>query len=539
MDPEDFEYSIATTPPTRFQRRLATGITAALILSFSALVPFGAVQLPQINSFVPTVEAIIFITDLTTSALIFNQFAIVGRRSLLILANGYLFSGLIVIPHALSYPGAFTPAGLFGHAIQSTPWLFTFWHFGFSVAVLGFAALNGRQQTTDGDEGPAASAIYGRVVVVVCLVCALTWLVAAQERILPPLMLDEVRFAPLANYVTIVTFVTSCIALLVLWIRQRSTLDLWLCVATIATVVEQATTAFVIASRFSVGFYVGRIFSVIVSIVVLMALLSETVRVYAMLSNANKRLRRERESKLTNLQAAIAAIGHEMRQPLTAITTKGSAARRFLSSESPDLSRVAKLLQDILDSGFRASEVLESIGALFKGGGQDLRPVQVNDLIRDSLKLLHDDLQRHDVAVHTHLALRLPSVAGHRGQLQEVIFNLIQNAIEAMEGVERNARFVHIETGCVDSKAVAISVADSGPGIEPDKVDTIFEAFVTTKAKGKGLGLAISEMIIARHGGKISARSDAIGGARFQIMLPISEVTNSSANAQVIMSPVV
>jgi signal transduction histidine kinase len=186
-------------------------------------------------------------------------------------------------------------------------------------------------------------AILWSIALVVCLVCGLTWIAVAGEKFLPCLVLpDDVHFSPLANYVTITSLCTSLIALVVLKLRQKSVLDLWLSVAMVATVAERAVVSLFIASRFSVGFYSSKIFSVVVSTIVLIALFSETINLYARLSRANTKLRRERESKLTNVAAAIAAFSHEIRQPLTAISTNSAAARRFLAREPADIERAGK-----------------------------------------------------------------------------------------------------------------------------------------------------------------------------------------------------
>jgi C4-dicarboxylate-specific signal transduction histidine kinase len=221
------------------------------------------------------------------------------------------------------------------------------------------------------------------------------------------------------------------------------------------------------------------------------------------------------------VEAAIAIVGHEMKQPLTAITTKGSAARRFLKSLPPDVSRTGAILDEIVDLGFRANEVFESISAVFRGGDQELRPIDLNDMIGEALRLSHEDLVQHDITVRTHLAPGLPPIAGHKGQLQEVILNLIQNAIDAMNVAKDGARILRIKTERYDPQTIAISMNDSGPGIDPQIIANVFRAFVTTKGKGKGLGLAISRMIIEFHGGQISVRSSDLGGARFEITLPI------------------
>jgi signal transduction histidine kinase len=517
---DGFNFSIVTMPPAPRQKQLAAGVVAALLIGFLAVAPFAATRLPRLDSFVPTVEAMIFVADLATAALLFSQYANVPLRELLVLADGYLLSALIVIPHALSYPGAFAPGGLFVSGLQVAPWLYTAWHLGFSAAVLVYACLKHRTQNEISGASAPYPAIYWNIGAVVVFVCAFTWLVTAGEKLVPRLIADEVNFAPIASYVTGATLATSVVALVVLWIRSNSLLDLWLLVATVATVVEQAVVSVLIDGRFSAGFYASRVFSVVVSMIVLVALLSETITLYARLARAHRALQRERDSKLMNLEAAVAAIAHEIRQPLTGIATKSAAARRFLSREPPDIPRVQAILDEVAGAGFRTNEVIESVRALFRSTEQDQRPVDLNNVTLEALQLLRRDFDNHDITLVTELSAELPLIMGHKGQLLEVVLNLLQNAIDAMAGVMDRKRRLRIETERREG-TIAISVEDSGPGIDPKGLPGIFDPFVTTKAKGMGLGLAISQMIVERHNGKIAVTPGAIRGARFQVTLPV------------------
>jgi signal transduction histidine kinase len=519
---DERELSIATTRPTLRQQRLALAVIGMLSIGFVAIAPFAAKQVVQVASFVPTVEAIIFVSSFTTAVLLFSQFSILGSRKLLLLASGYLFAALIVIPHALSYPGAFSPKGLLGPGIQATPWLYVFWHFGFSAVVLGYACLldTNSKKLFIHDSGMPAICLSAGIVVI--LVCALTWSVVATEEIWPRLLANEVNFTPLTNYVAVIPFVTSTLAFIVLWIRPRSILDLWLAVAIFATVVEQAISCFFIFHRYSVGAYATRTFSVIVSTLVLSAMLSESVRVYGSLARTNRMLRRERENKLTNLSAVVAAITHELRQPLTGISTKSAAARRYLKQEPPNTDRAQAILGDLGSASLRIDEVLKSVGALFRSTNSEQQPIDINELTLEAIKIIREELTRYDIVIKTQLADELPSIAGHRGQLQEVLLNLIQNAIDAMRTITNRSRVIRLGTKLQDAKAVVISVEDSGPGIEPQKMTRVFDAFVTTKATGMGLGLALSQMIIERHGGQIVVVPSANHGAHFRITLPIN-----------------
>jgi signal transduction histidine kinase len=517
----EFEFSIATVPPTARERRLATALIIVLFIVFSVTAPFAATQLARIDSFVPAVEAINFVTDLVTAGLLFSKFPIIGLRAVLVLAAGYLFSALTIIPHAVSYPGVLTVSGgLFGSGLQTTPWLYTFWHLGFCVAVLVYASVkDGKHEYVAPSSRP--SAVLWSIALVVSLVCALTWVAVAGEKFLPRLVVDNVHFSPLANYLTAATLFTSLIALVVLKLRQKSILDLWLSVAMVATVAEQAIVSLFIASRFSVGFYSSRMFSVVVSTIVLIALLSETINLYARLSRANKKLQRAHENKLTNVAAAVAAISHEIRQPLAAISTNSAAARRFLARGPADIERVKGILDNIGNASLRVNEVIESVGALFRTANPERQSIDVNDLVIETLQLLGRELADCSITVDTQLTSELPPITGHEGQLQEVILNLVQNSIDAMRTMTAKPRMLHVRTAPHGRDAIAISVEDTGPGIEGKTLSNVFDAFVTTKTKGMGLGLAISQMIVERHNGQISAMSGANGGARFEITLPI------------------
>jgi signal transduction histidine kinase len=410
---------------------------------------------------------------------------------------------------------------VFGVGIQATPWLYTFWHFGFSAAVLVYACIkywSGERDTVR--IAPARAAWLG-ITTVLVLVCALTWAVVGKEPYLPPLLKDQMNFTPAANYVTWAALATSLVAFVLLAVRRTSVLDLWVTVTTLATVLEQAITSFFTMSRFSVGFYTGRILAVVASTIVLVVLLSETIILYGRLARYTAHLQRERAGKLLNAQVAVASVIHQIRQPLTGIGTRAAAARRFLTHKPPDIDRVQRIQDEIVGATSHANEAIESIRALFKDPDQPQSLIDLNELVVECLQLLQQELDEHGIAVGTELDAGLPLIAGHRGQLREVVLNLMQNAIEAMAASANRPRNLRLETKWQDRGGLTISVQDTGPGIEQQSATRIFDASVTTKAKGTGLGLALSRMIAELHGGRIFAHSDPGGGARFQIALPI------------------
>jgi two-component system NtrC family sensor kinase len=231
-------------------------------------------------------------------------------------------------------------------------------------------------------------------------------------------------------------------------------------------------------------------------------------------------LERERNNKLMNLEAMVASISHEVRQPLASIASNGGAALRFLGHTPPNIGEVRLALNRIVNDSHRASQVFDNIRALFGKADREYEPIDMNDLVRGVLNSLQRELDDHGIETAHDLASDLPRVTGHRGQLQEVLINLIRNAIEAMQADEHNRRALQLRTGLHGGNRIFIVVQDSGPGIDPVQLESIFDAFVTTKAQGMGLGLALSRMIIDRHAGQLSAVPAEPRGSIFRIVLP-------------------
>lgn len=213
-----------------------------------------------------------------------------------------------------------------------------------------------------------------------------------------------------------------------------------------------------------------------------------------------------------------------------AIAMNSGAALRFLEHSPPALDEVRSGLSKIVFDSHRASQVFENIGSLFKGGDQDLRPVELNEVVLGVLRILRNALKEYGVTTRMALSNDLPPVLGHQGQLQEVLLNLVQNALDSMSSNIDRSRILRVTTERLGLSEIAVAVEDTGPGIDPKQLPNLFEAFFTSKAQGMGLGLAISQMIIERHGGQISASSDAkLGGAIFRFVLPIRSAKGSEA----------
>ena len=527
-------FVFATEPPTSGQRWSALAVVVVLFGVFGVTVAIGlmapfALTPVRIGAFVPVITAILFVNDLITATLLFGQFSIVRSHALLVIASAYLFTALMAIPFALTFPGQFSPTGLLGAGLQSSAWIYNFWHYGFPVAAIVYAMLLrdvGRINSVS--RASPRSAISWSVAIVIGLVCGLTWLATAGDEFLPRLFLDSIHPTPLARIVTSTNTFICALAIALLYIRRRSVLDLWLMVVLCAWITEMAILDVLLYARFTFGFYAGRGFSLITSVVVLVVLLAEMTRLYARLARSNRALQREQNNKLMNLEAMAASIAHEVRQPLTIIAMSGDRALQCLGHAPPDLKAVQSALNRMVSDSRRASEVFDNIRILFGRAGQGHEPIDVNEIALGVLSILRGELEEHGVTASAELTPELPLVMGHRGQMEEVILNLVHNAVEAMDPIKSGSRMLRVITRYDNCDAITVAVEDTGPGIDPEKLDGIFDAFVTTKSQGRGLGLAICRMIIERHGGQLSAWSDKKKrGALFQFTLPIKSAAGS------------
>jgi signal transduction histidine kinase len=259
---------------------------------------------------------------------------------------------------------------------------------------------------------------------------------------------------------------------------------------------------------------------VALSAYVLAALFAERRESEAHLISSNMMLERERANKLMNLEAMAASISHEVRQPLTGITLNSSALLRYLGDTPPKLEKARSAAEKVIAGGHRIGQILEDIRALFGRTERAAGPVNMNDLALGALRALDGELKNHNIVTRLHLKPELPPAMGHSGQLHQVIVNLIQNAIEAMDSVDSDRRVLQVRTEHDGGDAISIAIEDTGPGIDPKKSIDIFDAFFTSKPHGMGLGLAICRMIVERHDGQLSVSPANPCGAIFRIKLP-------------------
>ena len=275
----DPQISLAYLPPTPRQTRIALAGAAVLLLGLAVLIPFAAKPLPKVDGFITAFDAVNSVADLITAALLLAHFSITRSRALRALACGYLFSAAIVVAHALTFPGVLSPTGNLGGSLHTNFRIYLLWHLGLPVALFAYIWLRNKGRAKAG--APASTEIVATVGVVglLALVSCIAWL-----ALLPPV-------APMAGrWLTAITMLICAAALALLWIFKRSALDQWLMVVVLAMIIELAITSLVGGrgpTMASLGFYTGRLFSLVTSTVVLIALLAETSELYASVARAN------------------------------------------------------------------------------------------------------------------------------------------------------------------------------------------------------------------------------------------------------------
>jgi signal transduction histidine kinase len=516
---------ISTLPADRGQRQLATGVLLASGLAFVALAPFAPVPLRPVWAFIPTYESASAINDLMTAVLLFGQAAILGSTALLVLACGYLLTALLAVSHALTFPGLFSDTGLLGGGAQTTAWLYMFWHAGFPLCVIAYAALRNRYR----QPRSLRAVLAGCTVAVLAVVCGLTLLATAGEDMLPVIMRGN-HYTPAMIGVVSTVLVLNILALTTVWRqRSRSTLDLWLAVVMFAWLMDIALSAALNAGRFDLGFYAGRVCGILAASFVLIVLLVENSVLYARLVKAHERERtrttelltanRELDAANKELDAFSYSVSHDLRAPLRGVAgcagvlgedygeRLGAEGQRLIQAIRADCQRMGQLIDDLL--------------AFARLGRQPLktRPVSLNELVAQVLLELRPAQQSRSI----HFAVsELGTVKADPALLKEVLVNLLSNAIKYTGKTEQAS----VEVGLLRDlslQAPIYFVKDNGVGFDMRHADKLFGVFERLhrqdEFEGTGVGLAIVQRIIHRHGGRVWADAAPGEGATFYFTL--------------------
>jgi signal transduction histidine kinase len=518
---QDFPLVIATMPATDRQRAIAVGVVIVLIVAAAVMAPFASTQVGRIDAFIPVLQTVVSVVDLITATLLFAQFSIQPQRALLALASGYIFGSSFAFLQTLSFPGAYASAGLIGDTLNTPAWMYVLWHTTFPAAILVYALSKETTGAARPQGRPAMTAIVITVACVLAVIAGLAWIVTTKTEYLPSFYTTDVRLqTQFGNQTNLALWIWASTALAVLFARRRTILDLWLMVTLLAYMPSFLVAIIGSSVRFTVGWYAARCFILVASCMVLSVLLVETTILYSRLASAIILQRRERTNRLLSVGAATAAIAHEINQPLGAMSLNCDAALECLKATPLDLAELRSCLTDVKNDNSRASEIVAGIRALFKMTTPQRTMVEINRLAQEVLRMVEHDLHVHGVSISTEFQEGVPQVRADPIQLQQVILNLVRNAIDAIAIGPITIKAIRLVTTYDGKSTVSLYVQDTGPGIATEKETQIFDPFFTTKTSGMGLGLPISRRIIEDHGGDLRLTETSSKGCTFEIALP-------------------
>ena len=524
---QDFPLVIATTAATDRQITVAIGIVVVLTLAAAVIAPFASISVARVDAFIPVLQTVLSAVDFITAILLFSQFSIQPQRSLLAVASAYIFSGSFALLQTFAFPGAYAPAGLIGDGLNTPAWMYVLWHTTFPAAILVYALS--KESAAAVPVRATTSAILITVFFVFALIAGLAWIVSAKAEYLPSFYNENIMLQTrLGNQINLVLWVWASAALVVLLSRKRTILDLWLMVTLLVYMPNFLVAIIGSSVRFTIGWYAARFFVLVGSCMLLTVLLVETTFLYSRLASALILQRRERNNRLLSVNAVTAVMAHELRTPLGAIALNASTALSHLRSNPPELEDMDDILVDIEAESHRAGAIISSIRKMANKTTDRRALTNVEDVARSALKLLHHDLQTSEISVVIEYKGNLPEVNVDSTQLQQVIFNLVKNGMEAMSYVPPNARRLRLATD-FDGESILLSVQDSGPGIPAEDRERIFDPFFTTKSGGMGLGLAISYSVIENHGGKLRLLKSDSEGSAFELTIPWDRSGNAGS----------
>jgi signal transduction histidine kinase len=509
---------VALMPYTPKHRTVAIGVVAFMLIVWVFVAPLANVQIGRIDSFLPVVQTVMSAADFLTATLLFAQYWVQPRRALLFISIGYMFAGSFAFLQTLSFPGSYAPNGLIGDVYNTPAWFFVLWYTTFPLSILAYALLKERAEPLPGSR---TTTVAITLVSVFGMVALLSWLVTEQAHHLPQFFTTGLMLQTrLSNQFNIGLTILGCIVLLALFVRRRTVLDLWLMVTVFAAVPNFLVAAYAGSTRFSVGWYTARGFALVASCLLLSVLVTEMMMLYSRLASALVMQRRERANRFVSIDAATAAIAHEINSPLGSITLNAETAQRELDAQPPRLQEVSAILRDIEEAGLRVKETITSVRRLFKDATDKPTTISLENAVVQVLRLLQHELQFNEVVVMTTFQVEAPCVNVDPIQLQQVILNLLKNATEAMASTPRDARRLEIST-LARSGTVVLSIRDTGAGVPQPEQDRVFEPFFTTKPAGMGLGLAICRTILERYEGCLVLAQTGPRGSTFEVMLPI------------------
>ena len=544
-DEQDYGHRaiLPTLPAGRGQRKLALAVALTAVVIFLCVAPFAKTPLATVAAFIPIYESALIAIAIVTAALLVGQYTFLRSRELLVLACAYLFAALMTTAHALAFPGLFSPTGLLGGGPQSAPWLYLIWHGGFPLFIIVYVLVKrlGSLPTESGANIRPGALAFAGMVMVAAMACGLTWLATTNQFTLPDIMQGD-RHTPAMTVMVASIWLASLLALAMLWQRRpHSAIDVWLMVVMCGWLLDLALSVGLNTGRFDLGFYAGRLFGLLAAGFLLAMLLIESSMLHAGLIEVYDRERRERrriQKRTEELEAAnkyleevSRAVSHDLRAPLRVMDgfakmlEEGHGAR--LDAEG------RRFLAVIRANNQKMEHVVETLLSFSRLGREPFEPelIQLDKLVRDVTDHLRSGAGNRDIKV---IADKLGQTRADPGLLKQALTYLIGNAFKFTS----NQPTAVIEIGRTipaTGEAVIYHVKDNGAGFDMRYADRLYGLFQrlhsTEEFEGDGVGLAIVQRIIERHGGRIWADSKPGSGTSFYFTLQSSLVARNAAGS--------
>jgi len=573
---DDFsDASIPFLSPLSSERKehgLARFFLLIAVVGFLIMLPFAKMPLPRVPAFIPIYEIALIIIDVITVVLLFGQYAIIHSRSLLCLACGYLFTGCIELMHALSFPGGFSQDGVVSGGMQTTPWLYIFWHAGFPLFVIAYSVLKSRERAMNWDVTYQRSDVPFSCAATLGLAVAITVLCVIAHPWLPVLLINE-HSTPMLPAVMLMAWGFCIAAWFQIWrMPVKSVLDNWLMVVMCTWLFDIALSSIFNGGRYDLGFYSGRLFGCIATGFVLLKLLLANGALHARLVEAHRKelldLRELREMsqrlESANVQLEehnrllrdasqmksdfLASMSHELRTPLNAIIGFSDVLKDGLVGELT--AEQHEYVIDIFESGQHLLSLINDVLDLSKiEAGKmilDLEIIDMDSILRNCLAIVREKAALRRINLKLDVQGTVGMMQGDARKTKQIIYNLLSNAVkftpdqglvtlaariverDSVESWRSSATTVVTRPLPVSefSHFLEIAVSDTGYGIAMADAPRLFQAFsqldtsLSRAHEGTGLGLALVLKLAQLHAGTVALASSEGVGSCFTVWLP-------------------
>ena len=502
---------LSTLPATDRAHWLACAVILCSAVFFLAAAPFAKTPLPQMGAFLPVYQSALIINELITALLLFGQFNILRHRALLVLACAYLLSALMAAAHLLSFPGLFSPTGLLGANAQTTAWLYFLWHGTFPLLVVVYALHKGEGGSAASMKRPGFWILAGAIATV-GLTALFIGIATVGAEALPAIMQGN-QDTPAKMGIALATWFLCLSALVILWRRgTRSVLDLWLMVVMFVWIFDIALAAVLNAGRFDLGWYSGRVFGLLGASFVLAVLLLENSMLYAKLARAHRQM----GELNTDLESFSYSVSHDLRSPLRAVN---GYVRILQEDHAGSLDAEGRRLLDVvIEQSARMGELIQDLLEFSRLGRQAILRSEFNT------STVIDDVMTNVPFQGRFSCDALATTSGDRSLLRQVWENLLSNA--AKYSAKQENPEIHVG-GYREDGFDVFYVRDNGAGFDMKYYDKLFGVFQRLHAEkefsGTGIGLAIVQKIVNRHGGRVWAQGAIGKGATFYFSIPVGK----------------